>query len=112
MNIGQVPAAYKKLYESMILENHDVFAEDKYDLGWSDAVTHRINMKHDRPIYVKQFPIPEASAAAIEDHVKELLQKHVLEECSSPYNTPIFAVAKKGGGLRVVQDFREINKAS
>ena len=67
MNIGQVPAAYKKLYEDIMLENQDVFAEDKYDLGWSDAVTHRINMKHSRPVYVKQFPIPEASAAAIED---------------------------------------------
>ena len=112
MNISQVPTEFRQRYIDMLLKNHDVFAANKYDLGWSDAVSHKINMKHERPIYVKQFPIPEASAAAIEDHVQELLRKHVLEECSSPYNTPIFAVAKKGGGLRVVQDFREINKAS
>ena len=69
-------------------------------------------MRHDRPIYQHQFPIRQAHEAAIQEHVQELLKKKVLEECSSPYNTPIFAVMKKFGGLRVVQDFREINRAS
>ena len=112
LNLSQVPAAWKDAYLQLLLDNHDVFAADKYDLGWTDAVSHRINMRHNRPIYQRQFPIPQAHEEAIHEHIRELLAKRVIEECSSPYNTPIFAVAKKSGGLRVVQDFREINRAS
>ena len=112
INLNQVPPKWRDQYLQLILDNHDVFAANKYDLGWTDAVSHRINMRHSRPIYQRQFPIPQAHEDTIQEHVKELLKKGVIERCSSPYNTPVFAVAKKSGGLRVVQDFREINRAS
>jgi hypothetical protein len=99
-------------YEELILRNHDVFAKDKYDLGFSDAVSHKINMKNSQPVYIKQFRIPDAHQDVILDHIKEWQNKNVIEECSSPYNSPVFCVPKKGGGLRIVQDCREINKNS
>ena len=40
-------------YEQLILLNHDCFAQDKFDLGFSDIVTHHINMKNKQPIYTK-----------------------------------------------------------
>ena len=99
-------------YEELILANHDVFAKDKFDLGFSDKVTHKINMKTPQPVYVKQFRIPEAYESVILDHVTEWQKQHVIEECSSPYNSPVFCVPKKDGGLRIVQDLRQINKNS
>ena len=102
----------RNLYEHLVLQNHDVFAEDKYDLGFSDAVSHKINMKNNQPIYIKQFRIPDAHQEVILQHIDEWQNKKVIEECSSPYNSPVFCVPKKGGGLRIVQDCREINKNS
>ena len=102
----------QKEYENLILKNHDVFAKDKYDLGFSDAVSHKINMKNNQPIFVKQFRIPDAHQEVILEHINEWQNKKVIEECSSPYNSPVFCVPKKGGGLRIVQDCREINKNS
>ena len=99
-------------YEDLIIQNHDVFANDKYDLGFSDKVSHKINMKTPQPVYVKQFRIPDAYEAEILTHVTEWRKQNVIEECSSPYNSPVFCVPKKGGGLRIVQDLRQINKAS
>lgn len=99
-------------YEELILRNHDVFAKDKYDLGFSDKVSHKINMKTQQPVYVKQFRIPDAYEEEILTHVTEWRKQSVIEECSSPYNSPVFCVPKKGGGLRIVQDLRQINKAS
>ena len=99
-------------YEQLILQNHDVFAKDKYDLGFSDKVSHKINMKTPQPVYVKQFRIPDAYEEVILAHVAEWQKQSVIEECSSRYNSPVFCVPKKDGGLRIVQDFRQINKAS
>ena len=102
----------KQEYANLILKNHDVFAKDKYDLGFSKAVSHKINMKNDKPIFIKQFRIPDAHQEVILEHINEWQNKQVIEECSSPYNSPVFCVPKKGGGLRIVQDCREINKNS
>ena len=99
-------------YEDLILQNHDVFAKDKYDLGFSDRVSHKINMKTAQPVYVKQFRIPDAYEEVILNHVEEWKKQSVIEECCSPYNSPVFCVPKKDGGLRIVQDLRQINKAS
>ena len=102
----------KDSYKKLILANHDVFADHKYDLGFSDAISHKIHMKNEQPVYVKQFRIPEIHQNEINEHVKQWQGQNVIEECSSPYNSPIFCVPKKGGGLRIVQDLREINKAA
>jgi len=45
----------KGQYDNLILINHDVFAKDKYDLGLSDAISHKIHKKDIWPIFVKQF---------------------------------------------------------
>ena len=102
----------REQYERLILDNHDVFAKDKYDIGFSDAVSHKIHMKNNKPIFIKQFRIPDAHQDVILDHINEWQNKQVIEECSSPYNSPVFCVPKKSGGLRIVQDCREINKNS
>ena len=102
----------RQLYEKLILDNHDVFAKDKFDLGFCDKISHQIHMKHDRPIFTKQFRIPDAHQEVILEHIKEWKNKNAIEECNSPYNSPVFCVPKKGGALRIVQDCREINKNS
>ena len=99
-------------YEQLILINHDCFAHDKFDLGFSDIVTHHIHMKNKQPIYTKQFRIPDAHQKEIVNHIEQLKSQNVIEECSSPYNSPVFCVQKKDGSLRIVQDLRKINAAS
>ena len=102
----------KNQYVDLILQNHDVFAGGKYDLGYTDVISHKIFMKTEQPVYRKQFRIPDIHQSEILEHITEWTKQNVIEECSSPYNSPIFCVPKKGGGLRIVQDLREINKAA
>ena len=99
-------------YEKLILQNHDVFSGGKHDLGFSDKISHKINMKTPQPIFVKQFRIPDTYENEILKHVEEWQKTGVIEECTSPYNSPVFCVPKKDGGLRIVQDLRQINKNS
>ena len=111
-NCPNTDPVIRQQYEDLILKNHQVFSESKHDIGFSEAVSHKINMKTAQPVYVKQFRIPDTHEQEILNHLEEWKKQNVIEECSSPYNTPIFCVPKKDGTLRIVQDLREINKAS
>ncbi len=64
-------------------------------------------------MYRNQFKIPEAHHQFIEQTLDEWLKLGVVKRSNSLYNSPIFCVPKKQGqGLRIVQDFRELNQNS
>ena len=58
---------------------------------------------------MKQFKIPDAHRVEVEKHVAEWLKIGVVQPTRSKFNSPLFAVAKKNGGIRLVQDFRALN---
>jgi hypothetical protein len=64
-------------------------------------------------VYRKQFKIPEAHHNFIEQTLEEWLKLGVVQRSDSLYNSPTFCVPKKQGqGLRIVQDFWELNQNS
>jgi Reverse transcriptase (RNA-dependent DNA polymerase) len=72
--------------------------------------THKIYLKDDNPVYLKQFKLPEVHQTFIEATLNEGLKLGVVKRTNSLYNSPLFCVPKKlGHGLRIVQDFRELN---
>ena len=104
-----VPENFKEKYLQMLFENHEAISEHKYDLGKTDTLMHDITLKSEEPVYVKQFKIPDAHRESVEKHVSEWLKLGVVQPARSKFNSPIFVVAKKNGGLRLVQDFRALN---
>jgi len=86
---------------------------DKYDLGLAKDFTHRFHLEDEVPIYQKQFSLPETHNQFMEQTLDEWLKLGVVRRTNSPYNSPIFCVPKKRGqGLRIVQDFRQLNQHS
>ena len=107
------PDEYRSMYMDLFKDFSDIFSRDGYDLGWTDRVSHRITLKHDRPIHIKQFRIPLSHQEIIHDFVKEMLDRKLLEVSRSRYNSPIFCVKKKGHNKwRPVVDLRKINEAT
>jgi len=104
-----VPSAEKDSYLNLLCEHWETFSLDKHDLGLCKVLQHDIELKTKEPIYVKQFKIPEAHMSEVKTQLAEWLKLGVVEPCRSKYNSPIFVVAKKDGGLRIVQDFRALN---
>jgi len=83
---------------------------DKYDLSLAKDFTHRIHLKSDQPIFRKQFNLQENHTQFIKQTLDEWLKLGVVRRSSSPYNSPIFCIPKKQGqGLRIIQDFRQLN---
>ena len=72
-----------------------------------------MHLKDNNPVYRKQFKIPESHQNFIEQSLEECLKLGVVKHSNSLYNSPIFCVPKKQRqGLRVVQDFCELNNHS
>jgi len=79
----------------------------------SPRISNKIHLKTQDPVYRKQFKTPEAHHQFIEQKLDEWLKLGVVKRSNSLYNSPIFCVPKKQGqGLRIVQDFRELNQNS
>jgi hypothetical protein len=109
----QVPTQYKQRYLDILFKYRDAISINKFDLGRAKNFTHKIYLKDDNPLYRKQLKIPEAHQTFIEATLDEWLKLGVVKRTNSLYNSPLFCVPKKQGqGLRIVQDFRELNNHS
>ena len=42
-------------YKDLCLRYHDVFSRSKFDLGRTDVVEHKVTLKSEDPIHVRQF---------------------------------------------------------
>jgi hypothetical protein len=105
-----VPNEYKDRYVEILYKHQKAISANKYDMGLASNYKHKIHLKENSPVYRKQFKIPEAHQQFIEQSLEEWLKLGVVKLANSLYNSPIFCVPKKQGqGLRVVQDFRELN---
>jgi hypothetical protein len=109
----QVLEEFHERYLDILCKHQDALSIDKYDLGLAKNFKHKIHLKTQDPVYRKQFKIPEAHHQFIEQTLDEWLKLGVVKRSNSLYNSPIFCVPKKQGqGLRIVQDFRELNQNS
>jgi hypothetical protein len=83
---------------------------NKMDLARAKNFTHKIHLRDNSPVYRKKFKIPEAQKNFIESTLEEWLKLGVVNRSNYLYNSPLFCVPKKQGqGLRIVQDFCELN---
>ncbi len=53
----QVPKQYQQQYLKLLLQNHEAVSQDKFHLGRTDTLMHKIALKTEEPIYIKQFKI-------------------------------------------------------
>jgi len=96
-----------------LCKHQDAFSIDKYNLGLAKDFKHKIHLRMQDPVYQNQFKIPEAHHQFIEQTLDEWLKWGVVKRSNSLYNSPIFCVLKKQGqGLRIVQDYKELNQYS
>ena len=94
-----------------LLHKHcNVFAKDKFDLGYCDIVQHDINTGNAPPVREAPRRIPIHQKEIEREEVKAMLKRGVIEESSSPWAANCVLVKKKDGTYRHVLDFRRINQ--
>src|SRR5438128_4042929 len=71
---------------------------------------HKIDLKEgSKPFRSKVYPMPSNEQQALDDWIKEQLEKGYIVESKSPMSSPFFFIKKKDGNLRPIQDYRKLN---
>jgi disulfide oxidoreductase YuzD len=99
-----VPEQFKDNYLNIWYKNHEAISEQKYNMGKIETLMHDISLKSKEPVYFKRFRIPDAHHQQVKQQVTKW-----LKPTRSKFNSPIFLVAKKNGGLHLLQDFHDLN---
>lgn len=79
--------------------------------GRTDMIECHLQLTTDRPINVKQYPLPYALRATVDEEVQYMLQMGIIEPSGSAYNSPVVVVKKPDQTNRLCIDFRQLNKA-
>ncbi len=105
----ECPTKFEDDYQQLLAKHRHIFSLSKNETGYCSTFLHKLFMKTEEPVYVKQFKIPEAHHQYLQDQVKEWLRLGIVQPSQSRYNSPVFLVEKKDGTKRVVQDFCSLN---
>ncbi len=92
----------------------DCFYDEDKGLTSTNAVTHKIKLKEDRQIYVKNYRYPYHLKEAIQEQVRKLLEEGIIRHSNSPNSSPAWVVPKKVDASgkkkwRLVIDYRKLN---
>ena len=73
---------------------------------------HTLELKKDAPATPpgKIYALMQDKQKALQEFIKEHVQKGYIHPSKSPYAAPFFFIKKKDGQLRPVQDYRRLNK--
>lgn len=92
---------------ALLYEFADVF---RPSLGKTDLITHHIELTDTTPCIGPIYRMAESLKPRFEIEINRLLEAGVLRECNSAYRSPIIAIEKPNKSLRLVCDYKQLNK--
>ena len=107
---SQIQGNDRKQLEQTVVENNDIFARHRLDVGINNSFKVKLTPKDERPIYTQSLPVPINLKEDLTDELA-LMHRHVIITTLlfSSYVSPTFAQRKSNGKLRLLVDLRKIN---
>ena len=107
----EMSSSERKQWADLVERYQGIFASSKADLGRTSLVRHQINTGATVPIQIPPRRLP-LGKRRIEQEVKTMLEKGVIQPSPSPWAAPIVLVTKKDGTTRFCVDYQALNCAS
>ena len=106
-----IPKRFHDRLGSLVKEFSDTFSTSEWDLAKCDVTTHRIEVEPgSEPVKIPTRRMPLHYKEDLQKKIDVFLEKDVITPCHSPYSAPAMLLAKKNGKLRLVIDYRQLNK--
>ena len=77
--------------------------------GYTNTVTHKIELKTTAPICSKMYPVPVHLRKVFDDEVDSLLSQGIIERSISEYRSPPLLIKKPDDSYRMTIDYRGVN---
>ena len=105
------PKRFHDQFGSLKEKCPDIFSKSEWDLGKCDVTTHRTEVKPgSKPVKISSRRMPLLYKEDLQEKIDVFLEKELITPWHSPYSAPAMLVAKKNGNLRLVIDYRQLNK--
>ena len=79
--------------------------------GATDVIEHVIRVTDDTPCFQAAYKIPESMRDAVEAELMKMLENGILQyDPHTAWNSPLIIVKKSDGGIRLVNNFINLNK--
>ena len=79
-------------------------------LGYTTALKHEILYDGPKSIFIPPYKCAAAEEIELNNEILRMIQADLIEVSKSGFNLPILIVRKKGGGIRIVADTRQLSK--
>ncbi len=93
----------------LLRENADVFAANDGDLGRTHLAEHTINTGDAAPVNIPPRRVPLHRREIVDQIIKDLLARDIIEPSCSAWSAPIVLVFKEGKKPRMCIDYRGLN---
>ena len=93
----------------MLHKWNNVFSHSDTDIGFTDAVYHKIELLDDQPFKQRYWRIPPALINEVWEHLQQLYDAGIIQPSCSPYASNLVLVRKKDGSIRACIDYRQLN---
>lgn len=118
LNLTHCSEIEKTEVEKLCATHSKAFYIDGDPFKHTNITEHIIKLKpNTKPIYTRQYRIPDSQKPEIEKQIKELLKNRVIEKSNSAWNSPLILVPKKDNEkgekqYRMVIDYRKVNSVT
>ena len=107
---GTNESSYAKF--AQLLRDFSVFfSKDEWDIGKRELVQHRIQVyPGSTTVKLPNRQMPMHFKTDLREKLDKFLEHELIEPCHSPYSAPAILVPRKNGKLRLVINYRQLNK--
>ena len=97
----------KRQLEHILWKHEAVFRKES---GRLKSYQHTLRVKEEQPFIGRSDSIPLAYRERVDEEIKRMLDREIIQRSSSPYINPIVPVIKKDGTVRLCLDARKLNE--
>ena len=110
LHVGPLDQHQEKLFQQMMIENTDVYAENQMDIGHTTIIQHEINTENQTPLAQAAYRSNPIKKEFIEKEIIDIEKQNIIRKSKSPWASPVVIVEKKDSTKRFCIDYRRLNK--